>query len=264
MNNTMKIVTIGNEKGGVGKTSLAIELAYGLANKGRGVLFLDTDPQSNATTALGIRQAPGFYDLLVREADWLDVIKVVPNEQWQMAEAKGPLLMVPGNVETRGIPDYVSDVLILRERLEQLVDVVDVVVIDTPPVPSMLHSIVFTATDYFVGVTQAEYFSLSKLQTTLAQIDRLNASHKKHIKVIGIQPNFYRTNTREHRENLEKLQERYPGMVWEPIGNRIPWTEASRAHMPVVKFAPDELAATESKIFVAHVMEVIDGQATTD
>ena len=71
----MKIVTLLNEKGGVGKTTTATHLAAGLAIRGHRVLLLDTDPQGHATVTLGNKKMPGFYDLMVRNAAFEDIVR---------------------------------------------------------------------------------------------------------------------------------------------------------------------------------------------
>ena len=72
----MKTITLLNEKGGVGKTTLAIHIAAGLAIRGKRVVLVDADAQANSTSQLQIAEAPGIHDLLVREAEWNDVLKL--------------------------------------------------------------------------------------------------------------------------------------------------------------------------------------------
>src|SRR5688572_32827253 len=104
----MKVVTLLNEKGGVGKTTLSVTLASGLAAMGHRVMLIDTDPQGHAGISLGLEKSPGFYDLVVRGADLGQVTAVISPKRYvnpnELENHKGKLYVVAGNIETRGIP----------------------------------------------------------------------------------------------------------------------------------------------------------------
>ena len=82
----MKIITLLNEKGGVGKTTLATHIAAGLAFRGFRVVLVDADPQGHATVALGLPKEPGLYDLLVRDAPFKSVLRFIPAQVYQVGE----------------------------------------------------------------------------------------------------------------------------------------------------------------------------------
>src|SRR5689334_141034 len=134
----MITVTLLNEKGGVGKTTLATHIAAGLAILGAKVLLVDADPQGHATVTLGQTKAPGLYDLLVRDALFKDTLQVVSPEVYETPnqKAQGELFVIPSNVETRNIANSISDAFAIAERFRELEDIIDVVVFDTSPTPS--------------------------------------------------------------------------------------------------------------------------------
>ena len=105
----MITLAILNEKGGVGKTTLAVTVAAGLAARGRRVLLIDADAQGHATRALGLAKYPGLYELLVREADYQDALRAVPSAKYGgIAGDASSLYVIGSNIETINIAASVS------------------------------------------------------------------------------------------------------------------------------------------------------------
>ncbi len=237
-----------NEKGGVGKTTLAVTLAAGLAARGLTVCLVDFDPQGNATLAVGAKKEPGVYDLIVRGAGFQDVVRVIPPEVYG-GNGKGQLLLVPSNVETRGIPMVVEDEDVINDIFRSLDGVVDLVVYDTNPSPSPLHTGIYVSSDYFIFPTLCESFSLDGLLNTMKRARTADQKRKiaglPDLQVIGIVPTMFRENTSEHAENLKQLQERFPDLVWDPIPQRTVWAQATTARQPIFTFAPGSKAAAD-------------------
>lgn len=261
----MKVITLLNEKGGVAKTTLAVHLAQGLACGGQRVMLIDADPQGHSTMRCGLQKAPGFYDLMVREAEWQSVSHVVPPEKYGVPGERlpqGTLWVVRGNVETRNIANSISDSLQFADRLEELRDggSVDVVVIDTSPTPSLLHGAIYTATDYVVYPTKLTLTAFDGLAESIRH--RMSADNMrearwgiKPIEVMGIVPVEYRAVTLEQQENLEELRKQFERLVWEPIAQRTVWTESEGRALPVWSIEPYGDAAMDAWRFVDAVKE---------
>lgn len=236
----MITITIGNEKGGVGKTTTAVTLAAGLAARGRRVLLIDADAQGHATRAVGLAKAPSLYNWLVRDADLREVIVPVPPERYA-GNDKTRFFIIPSNVETRNIANSISDAYAVADALEPLSDLFDFVFIDTSPTPSLLHGAIYLATDYMIFPTLCEYWSFDGLAESLGRQQAVRSMHE--VKVLGIIPYRVRLQTLEHSENLQKLKDQFGDLVWDAIPDSIVWAEATAFQLPVFVHAPDHSAA---------------------
>ncbi len=240
----MKVITLSNEKGGVGKTTIATHIAAGLAVRGKRVLMIDADAQANATMSFGLQEQPLFYDLMVRNAKWNDVLHIITPEAYEPPDqqSKGILAVLPGNNETQLIAQKLDDVFAIKERLEELRNNIDVVVFDTSPTPSLLHGVIYMATDAMIHPTICETYSLVGLMKTIGSCNRFSEMRVrmggKAIQTMGIIPTMYREKTIEHSENLRELREKFGDKVWQPLPLRVAWSEATTLQRPLFNVAP--------------------------
>lgn len=262
----MKVITLLNEKGGVAKTTMAVHAAAGLAIKGYRVVLIDADAQGHATIALGLKKEPGFYDLIVREANFQDILRRVPPERYclpeEAAEIQGDLLLIPSNVETRSISQNISDAFAVLKRVLQLREAVDYVIFDTSPTPSLTHASIYMATDAIVMPTKLEAWSFDGLRESMAHKDQFQPIRQQYnlgaIKLYGIVPTLVRRGTLEHDTNLEVLRERFGDLVWDPIPQRTIWSEAATAKRTVFSLAPGSKTAADAWNFVNKLEEVVN------
>jgi len=265
----VKVITITNEKGGVGKSSVSVQLAAGLAIRGYKVLLIDSDPQGHSTVALDFKKEPGLYELLVRDAAFKDVLRLVEPEKYTAPSqpSQGRLFLVPSNIETRVIPMMISDALKFQKKLTQLKDIIDIVVIDTAPTPSLLHASIYMASDYLVYPTTCEYLSFDGLVEALGHQQAAQPMREQYglgkIKVIGVIPTMFRSSTVEHTENLNLLKKQFGALVWKPIPQRTIWAEASSRQKTVFALAPESKAAEDAWGIVERVMEVLNHESST-
>jgi len=254
----MKVLTLLNEKGGVGKTTLATHIAMGCAARGMRVMLIDGDPQGHATLRCKVKRAPRLYDLLVREEDWGRTAVIVPPEQYGVPGdplPTGRLYVVASNTETRSIQDNVSNPYELRNRLSEIEQRLDLVVVDTSPTPSLLHGLFYLATDYILYPTEAAFGSFTGLSDSLQRLPGINDNRANNgaqpIQVMGIVTTKYRGNTLEQRDNFAALQDQFGAMVWQPIPMATLWTETEATARPVYALEPSSTAA-------GHAWELID------
>lgn len=259
----MKIVTLANEKGGVGKTTLATHLAAGLALKGQRVMLVDADPQGHATRSMGLKKQPGIYDLLVRDAGFSDVVRVPDPSSFvpDGTTLTGALYILPGNIETRMITEGVGDNLwLFQERFDEVVGEIDVVVIDTSPTPSLLHGLIYMATDYIIYPTELEDLSLDGLANSLQHKTKANSSRTgrglSEIQVMGIQPTMYRV-TNAHDYNFQLLLKQFGRTTWPAIPQRTIWVERATAGKMLFAYAPEDEATTHAWALAERVLKGI-------
>ena len=218
----MKTITLLNEKGGVGKTTLATHIAVGLAIRGQRVVLVDADPQANATTALGVNKQPAFHDLVVRHLGWRNALHFCNPADFDYVDIKGRLMLVPGNVESRVVPLQISNDTLIRQRFAELEKVVDYIIVDTSPTPSLLHSSIVLASDYVIAPTDCEAWSaLDGLVQTIIHTNEIHEQAAQHgislATFAGIIPNKYRSGTVAHSEVLMHLHRKYETLVWPPV-----------------------------------------------
>lgn len=259
----MKVITLLNEKGGVGKTTLATAIGCGLAIRGYRVVLIDADAQANMTMGIGVAPSPGFYNLIVRNAPFNEVLKFISPEIYEVPgqPVNGFLYVIPSNRETRTISDNTDDTLAVRHRLAELHGEIDVVIFDTPPTPSLLHGSIYLATDYLLFPVELEYFAFTGLGSSIGHRNRYSNQKKEMglgpIDIMGIIPNKVRLNTLEHQENLAKLREQFKAMVWPELPQRIIWGEAAARKRSVFNYAPDSSVAREAWAMVDRVQGVL-------
>jgi len=260
----MKIITLLNEKGGVGKTTLSTHLASYLALQGKKVILVDADAQAHATVTLGIAKSSGFYDLMVRDDSFQSVLRMVSPEVYEYPglETKGALYLVPSNVETRNIANSISDAFAIVEKFREVEDFVDVVIFDTSPTPSLLHGAIYIATDAILYPTKCEFLSFDGLVESIKHRSQAE-NHRKRwglepIELLGIVPTMFRGKTVEHTENLEEMKKMFGDAVWTPIPLRTIWTEITRMHSMVWTVAPGSQAAQDAMTLGKRFMEELE------
>lgn len=248
----MKVLSLLNEKGGVGKTTLATHIAAGLAIRGNRVLLIDADPQGHATVTFGLKKEPMLHDLLVRDLPFKQAIRRVPPETYGKpgSPVTGELLVIPSDMSTRVIPLMTSDVMVVRNRINELERVIDVVIFDTAPTPSLLHGSIYMTTDAILYPTKCEYLSFDGLIESMKHREEASKARVtmglKEVVIGGILPTMYRPGTQADDYGIEMLKKQFGSLVWPAINLRTVWNQASFARRILFNFAPDTQAAKEA------------------
>jgi chromosome partitioning protein len=200
----MKIVAIANQKGGVAKTTTAINLGAALAERGQRVLLIDMDPQGNASTGLGIgpdQRDPGTYDLLLGDALASDMVRQTLTPQLSVVPATTALSS--SDVELQNVS---KRAYLLRDRLAgdpALTQVFDTVLIDCPPSLNLLTVNALVAANSVLIPLQSEFFALEGLSQLMLTIRDIRQTANAALRVEGIVLTMH-----DHRNNLAQQVER--------------------------------------------------------
>ncbi|MGJ3241134.1 MAG: ParA family protein [Anaerolineae bacterium] len=245
----MNVITVFNEKGGVGKTTLTGLIGAGLAMRGHRVLLIDADGQGDLTRNMNLPKSAGFFRFVKwgnpNEPDYVQTSQIVQRVPGDVCPEN--LYIVSGNNDTWGIPGSTTLAQIgtnMIARLRGLKNVFDYVLIDTQPSATTLHDGIGLITDHFICPTDPEALSaFGGLQSTIQHIDyiREQAGSRGHNKanLLGIIPNKYRMNTNLHEHVYEKLIEMYGAKVWDPMPLRTAIPEAQYMAATLMLDAPD-------------------------
>jgi len=215
---TTRVLTVSNQKGGVGKTTTTVNLAAGLASVGARVLVLDLDPQGNASTALGIPHSadvPSIYDVLIDEEPLADVIQVSPESP--------NLLCAPSTIHLAGAEiELVSQVARehrLRTALETYLSEnhVDFVFIDCPPSLGLLTINAFTAATEVLIPIQCEYYALEGLSQLLGSVSMIQKHLNTSLHLSTILLTMYDGRTRLAQQVADEVREHFPERVLKTV-----------------------------------------------
>ena len=215
-----RVLTVANQKGGVGKTTTAVNLSAALAALGARVLVIDLDPQGNASTALGVAHTadtPSVYDVLIDDFPLADVIQISPESE--------RLLCAPSTIHLAGAEiELVSQVArehrlrtALRHYLAETPVPPDVVLIDCPPSLGLLTINAFTAADEVFIPIQCEYYALEGLSQLLGSVRMIQKHLNPGLRVSSILLTMYDGRTRLAQQVAQEVREHFPAEVMRSV-----------------------------------------------
>lgn len=230
-----RIIALVNQKGGVGKSTTAVNLGAALAIEGRRVLVVDCDPQGNTTTGFGIEKhglQRDVYNVLMQEASIDDVARPTEIET---------LTLVPATINLAGaeieLVSALSRETRLRQALAPIANRYDFVLIDCPPSLGLLTINALTAAEEALIPVQAEYYALEGLSQLTAVVRRVREALNPTLHISGVLVTMFDGRTRLAMEVLDELEKFFPQQMFKTqIPRNIRLSEAPSFGKPVILF----------------------------
>lgn len=253
----MAVISIVNQKGGVGKTTTAINLASYLAEHHKKVLLLDMDPQGNATSGIGLNQDEinaSIYDVLVSESYIKDALYPTAFDSLHCIPASPTL--AAAEVELVHEP---SRELILKQRIAQLIPFYDVVLIDCPPSLGLLTLNALTASTHCIIPVQCEYYALEGIAGLVKTIKRVQASLNPDLDILGIVMTMYDSRTALNKQVVDNTRLYFKEVVFSTVIPRnVRLTEAPSHGLPVSLYNPKSKGAISYLNLTKEVMNRVN------
>lgn len=227
-----KIISFANQKGGVGKTTSAINIAAGIGLKGKKTLLLDCDPQGNASSGVGIRRnriGATTYDILIGRARAEDAI--IKTEYKNLSVLPSSMPLAAAELELADLEDRAFR---LKNALESVKNDYDYIFIDCPPSLGMLTVNALTASDGVIVPMQCEYFSLEGLTQILSTVKQVKRLYNPDLSLTGILITMHNGRLNLSVQVLDELKKHYADKLFStPVSRNVRLSEAPSFGMPI-------------------------------
>ncbi len=250
-----QIISVVNQKGGVGKTTTAVNLGAYLARAGKFVLLVDLDPQANATSGLGIDHRSlerGVYEALLGNNKFKEVVVDTKLTGYQLAPAT--LSLAGANVELVNLTERESK---LKEALLEIRNNYDYIIIDCPPSLGLLTINGLVAADQVLIPVQAEYYALEGLSQLLETINLVQNNLKPELAILGAVLTMYDKRVGLSSEVLNQLYQYFPNKIFRSVIPRnIRLAEAPSFGQSILDYDRSSIGATAYERLAREILEL--------
>ena len=231
-----KVIAIANQKGGVGKTTTAINLAASLAVLEKKVLIIDADPQANTTSGLNFSpdndEKRTLYELMIGQIDVTDALIQTEMEKLHMIPSH--INLVGAEIELLNFPERE---FVMKKALSPISDQYDYIIIDCSPSLGIITINSLTAADSVIIPVQPEFFALEGLGKLLQTIKLVQSEVNPELQIEGFVVTMFDGRTRVHSQVLEELREHFKDMVFNTVIQRnIRLSEAPSHGKPIILY----------------------------
>ncbi len=254
-----RVITIVNQKGGVGKTTTAVSLGAYLAEAGKFVLLVDLDPQANATSGVGVAHqelSQSLYHVLLGQANLRQIVVPTPHEGYRIAPSSAEL--AGARIELVNHPEREFK---LQQSLVEVQSDFDFIIVDCPPSLDLLTVNGLVAADHLVIPIQSEYYALEGLGQLLETIHLVRERLKPQLSVLGGVVTMFDQRNKLSRQVLDELRNHFPYPIFQSIVPRnVRLSESPSYGQTILQYDPGSKGARAYQSLAQEIISTLNRQ----